>query len=484
MKHLLLALILTSLLGAPPLLAQAQTENSPPNLVFIMADDLGYGDVGAYGQTQIQTPNLDRMAAEGTRFTQFYAGSTVCAPSRSVLMTGQHTGHTPVRGNGQGDGPIGNTPLPDSAVTLAEVLRQAGYRTSAFGKWGLGGPDSEGAPWRQGFDLFMGYLDQRRAHFYYPEFLFRNEKQIPLDGNVVEPEPPAPGSGKPVHAVRYSHDVLADSALAFVRRQAERPEQPFFLYLPFTIPHAELLAPDSAYAPYLDADGQSIFDEVPYPGGHYSGQPQPRATLAAMISRLDRDVGRLLDLLRELELAENTLVFFTSDNGPHEAGGNDPHYFDSNGPLRGLKRDLYEGGTRVPMIAWGPGHVPAGQTSDHVWAAWDVLPTLADLAGTSAPSGIDGHSMVAAVTGEGEAPTADYLYWEFYERGSAQAVRFGSWKAVRQPMFTGEIELYNLSEDLSEARDVAADHPDVAARAASLMEAAHTPSPDWTLPAK
>ena len=482
MKHVLLALILAHVLGALPEPAQAQVENRPPNLIFIMADDLGYGDLGSYGQTQIQTPNLDRMAAEGTRFTQFYAGSTVCAPSRSVLMTGQHTGHTPVRGNGQGGGPIGNTPLPDSTLTLAEVLREAGYRTSAFGKWGLGGPDSEGAPWRQGFDFFMGYLDQRRAHFYYPEFLFQNEKQIALAGNVVEPEPPAPGSGKPVEAVRYSHDVLADSALAFVRRQAQEPDTPFLLYLPFTIPHAELLAPDDAYAPYLDADGQSIFDEVPYEGGHYSGQPQPRATLAAMISRLDRDVGRLLDLLRELGLEDNTLVFFTSDNGPHDAGGNDPAYFDSNGPLRGIKRDLYEGGTRVPMIAWGPGHVPAGRTSDHVWAAWDVLPTLAEVAGALTPDGIDGHSMVAALTGEGEAPTADYLYWEFYERGSAQAVRFGSWKAVRQPMFTGEIELYDLSEDLGEEHDVAASHPDVVARAAALMEAAHTPSPQWTLP--
>ena len=458
--------------------ADANREGRPPNIVFIMADDLGYGDLGSYGQEKIRTPHLDRMAREGTRFTQFYAGSTVCAPSRSVLMTGQHTGRTPIGGNREVK-PIGQAPLPDSAVTLAEVLKDAGYATGAFGKWGLGGPDSEGAPWRQGFDVFFGYLGQRRAHFYYPEFLFRNDVRVPLEGNEVAADAPSPGAGHPVQRSVYSHDVIADSALAFVGQNRDRP---FFLYLPFTIPHAELLAPDDALAMYLDSTGQSVFEEEPFEGGHYTAQPRPRATLAAMITRLDRDVGRLLDTLEAQGLAENTLVFFTSDNGPHSAGGNDPDFFDSNGPLRGIKRDLYEGGIRVPMIAWGPGRVPAGRTSEQVWAMWDVLPTAAAWADVAVPPGVDGLSMAEAVTGGVQPHEHAFLYWEFYEGGSAQAVRMGRWKAVRQPMLTGQIELYDLDADVGETTDVAAEHPEVVAEIERIMEQAHTPSPLWQAP--
>jgi arylsulfatase A len=454
----------------------------PPNVVFIMADDLGWGDIGPNGQERIQTPNLERMAREGVRFTSFYAGSTVCAPSRSVLLTGQHTGRTPIRGNSGKlrTGPWGEVPLPAEAVTLAEVLDRAGYATGGFGKWGLGGPGSEGVPTRQGFDAFYGYLDHVRAHFYYPEFLFRGETRVPLVGNRVASDAPAPGAGWAVEPGRYSHDAIADEALAFID---EHREGPFFLYVPFTIPHAELQVPEDAYAPYLDANGQSIFPETPYPGQHYGPQPMPRATYAAMITRMDRDIGRILERLEELGIAENTLVFFTSDNGPSTAGGIDPEFFNSNGPFRGRKRDLYEGGIRVPMVVWGPGRVPAGRVSDHVWAAWDVLPTLAELAGADAPDDIDGLSMANALTGRGPAPEHESLYWEFYEGTPAQAVRMGRWKAIRQPMLSGPIELYDLQADPGEQRDVAAQHPEIVERARAAMRQAHTPSPMWKAPA-
>jgi arylsulfatase A-like enzyme len=451
----------------------------PPNIVVIMADDLGYGDIGPYGQRKIRTPRLDQMAADGTRFTQFYAGSTVCAPSRSVLMTGQHTGRTPIRGNKEVK-PIGQEPLPASAITVAEVLRAAGYATGVFGKWGLGGPGSEGAPTRQGFDAFFGYLDQRRAHFYYPEFLFRGDERVPLPGNKTRPDPRTVGAGWPLERGRYSHDAIADEALAFIERHRD---EPFFLYVPFTIPHAELQVPDDALKPYLDERGKSVFPEQPFPGNHYSPQPMPRAVYAAMITRLDRDVGRILDKLRALGLDKNTIVFFTSDNGPHQEAGHDPEFFDSNGPLRGIKRDLYEGGIRVPMIAWGPGTVPARRVSDQVWAMWDILPTVAELAGAKSPSGIDGLSMVQAITGRGQRREHAYLYWEFYERGSAQAVRAGKWKAVRKPMLAGPIELYDLETDAGEERNIAARHPDVVERLRAHMDEAHTPSAVWKVAA-
>ena len=430
-----------------------------PNIVFILADDLGYGDVGVYGQTKIRTPRLDRMAREGTRFTQFYAGSPVCAPSRSALMTGQHTGHTYIRGNKEH--PAGQEPLPDGVTTVADLLHRAGYATGIFGKWGLGGPDTEGIPSRHGFDEFFGYYDQRRAHFYYPEYLHRDGEKVVVRG-------------------RYSHDAIAEEALAFLDRHRR---EPFFLYVPVTIPHAELQAPDDAYAPYVK-DGRSVFPETPFAEDHYGAQAMPHATYAAMVSRLDRDVGRILDKLGELGLNRRTIVFFTSDNGPSVEGGSDPEFFDSNGPFRGIKRDVYEGGIRVPMIAWGPGHIPAGRTSDEVWAMWDVLPTLAALAGVKAPSGIDGISMVPSLTGRGRQPPHGALYWEFYEQGTKQAVRMGRWKGVRQPMITGKLEVYDLQADPGETRDVAARNPGVAARLVRLLDEAHTPSALWRAPAE
>ncbi len=454
----------------------------PPNIVFIMADDLGYGDLGSYGQTKIETPHLDKMAREGVRFVQFYAGSTVCAPSRSVLMTGLHTGHTPIRGNRE-IMPIGQEPLPAEAITVAEVLQEAGYTTGAFGKWGLGGPGSEGVPTKQGFDTFFGYLGQRRAHFYYPEFLFHNGERVALEGNEVKDAPRHPGSGPPIEKAVYSHNRIFEEALSFIEQNRE---DPFFLYWAPTIPHASLAVPDSALTQNLNEEGGCVFPEKPYPTGqHYTAQPMPHAAYAAMISLLDRDVGRLLDKLKTLGLAENTVVFFTSDNGPHVEGGGDPSFFDSNGPLRGIKRDLYEGGIRVPMIAWWPGHVPAGATSYHVSYLGDFMATAAELAGTAPPDSLDSISMVPAVLGHEERQKEHtYLYWEYYGQGTKQAVRKGPWKAVRRPMLTGEIELYDLQRDLSERMNVADEHPEVVARMEHIMEEAHTPSPIWKAPAE
>lgn len=449
----------------------------PANIVFIMADDLGWGDIEPNGQQKIHTPSLARMASEGIRFTDFYSGSTVCAPSRSVLMTGQHTGHTPIRGNREVL-PIGQAPLPADAVTLAEILDDAGYATGIFGKWGLGAPESEGIPTRQGFDEFFGYLDQRRAHFYYPEFLWHNDERVALP-NEAEPAERTVGAGWAITKGEYSHDRIASEALGFID---QHQDQPFFLYVPFTIPHSDIDAPPDAFEPYLNEQGGSIFPETPFPGNHYSPQPMPHAAFAAMVTRMDRDVGRILDKLAELGIDDNTIVFFTSDNGPTVEGGADPEFFNSNGPFRGVKRDLYEGGVRAPMLVWGPGHVPAGQVSDHAWAMWDVLPTVVELAGQTSPEEIDGFSMAAAVTGVGTAPSHDYLYWEFYERGSAQAVRMGNWKGVRQPMLSGPIELYDLSADPGESENLASQHPEIVERIEAIMAEAHTPSPMWDPP--
>lgn len=459
------ALVVVLLLAAcdAPQPSDDGADARPPNIVLIVADDLGYGDLGAYGQQRIMTPRLDRMAEEGLRFTQFYAGSTVCAPSRSVLMEGRHTGRTYIRGNKEVQ-PYGQEPIPDSLVTMAEVLQEAGYSTGLVGKWGLGGPDTPGHPNNQGFDHFFGYLGQRHAHNYYPEFLFYNEERIDVPGNVL-PEPRrGDGAGEAIEKVTYSHDLFADSALAFIDRNRN---EPFFLFMALTIPHANNEAGDRGmevpdYGPYADEDW-----------------PEPSKGLAAMISRMDADVGRVMDRLQEHGIAENTLVLITSDNGPHAEGGNDPHYFDSNGPLRGIKRDLYEGGIRVPTIAWWPGRVEAGSETDYAGYFPDLLPTFADLAGTAPPSDIDGLSIVPTLMDRpDEQEGHDYLYWEFYEGGMAQAVRMGSWKGVRPP--DGDVELYDLEEDLGETNDVAAEHPDVVARIKAVMEEAHRPSPiDW-----
>ena len=434
-----------------------------PNIIFVLADDLGYGDLGCYGQKRIRTPNLDRMAAEGMRFTDHYAGSTVCAPSRCSLMTGLHTGHTYVRGNREIQ-PMGQLPLPAETVTLAKVLKQVGYSTALIGKWGLGGPDSTGTPNNQGFDYFFGYLCQRHAHNYYPEFLFRNDERVPLDNEVAGDRPD--GAGVATRRAQYSYDLMAQEALHFV--EANR-DGPFFLYLAITIPHANNEAGNK---------GMEVPDYGVYAKEDW---PEPQKGHAAMISRLDRDMGRLMQKLEDLGIDEDTLVCFTSDNGPHREGGADPTFFDSNGPLRGIKRDLYEGGIRVPLIARWPGKIQAGTQSDHVSAFWDVLPTLADLTGAGSPGDTDGISMVPTLLGRPDQQERHtYLYWEFHERGSKQAVRMGRWKAVRFGA-AGRPALYDLQKDVGETNNVADRHLEVVAKVEAVLAVARTESEFWNI---
>ncbi len=441
-----------------------------PNIVYFLADDLGYGDLGCYGQKVIRTPYLDQMAREGMRFTQHYAGSTVCAPSRSCLMTGQHTGHTPIRGNKEVQ-PEGQWPLPADAVTLAEVLKKAGYVTGAFGKWGLGYPGSEGDPTKQGFDEFFGYNCQRMAHNQYPYYLWHNREKVWLPGN----------SGRKTG--QYGPDLIQQEALKFIERNKDRP---FFLYVPCTLPHAELLVPDDE----IVRSYRGRFEETPYKGvddgprykrGGYGSVATPKANFAAMVTRLDRYVGEIRAKLKELGLEKKTLVIFSSDNGPHAEGGENPAYFNSNDGLRGKKRDLYEGGIRVPMIACWPGKVPAGTVSDHISAFWDVLPTLAELAGAPVPENMDGISFLPTLLGQPEKQKQhEYLYWEFYEQGGKQAVRWGRWKGIRLNVRknpNGPIELYDLQTDLHEDHNVADQHPDIVAQIARFMKEAHVDSP-------
>jgi arylsulfatase A-like enzyme len=421
-----------------------------PNIIFILADDLGYGDLGCYGQAKIKTPNLDRLAAEGVRFTQCYAGSTVCAPSRCALMTGLHTGHCWIRGNAA-------VPLRPEDMTVAEVLKPAGYQTAAIGKWGLGLEGTPGAPNRKGFDEWFGYLDQAHAHNYYPEFLWRNDRKFFLYGNANQ------------RKSDYAPDWFTRAATNFVRGNARIP---FFLYLAYTIPHAnnELFR--------ATKNGMEVPSDAPYSRESW---PQPERNKAAMIARMDADIGKLLAELKSLKLEENTVVFFSSDNGPHKEGGNDPKFFESGGPLRGIKRDLYEGGIRVPMIARWPGKIKPGTISDQVWAFWDFLPTAADIAGVKPPSGIDGISMLPSMLGKPQ-PNHEFLYWEFHERGFKQAVRMGDWKAVRLAL-DQPLELYDLKTDIGEKENVASQHPDVVEKIETYLKSARSESPHWPVKA-
>jgi arylsulfatase A-like enzyme len=434
----------------------AVAAESRPNIVFIMADDLGYGDLGCFGQKRIRTPNIDRLAAEGMKLTDFYAGSTVCAPSRCVLMTGLHTGHCFIRGNGKIN-------LRPGDVTIAEVLQQAGYTCGLSGKWGLGHEGSSGLPTRQGFDHFFGYLDQHHAHNYYPSFLVRGERRVRLRNEV--PGEGKFGQGVATRQVDYSHDLIMTDALGWLEEVHKRP---FFLYLPVTIPHAN-----------NEAGRKGM--EVPELGEYAKTDwPEVQKRTAAMISRLDRDVGRLMSMLRRLGIDRNTVVFFTSDNGPHREGGNNPEFFDSNGKFRGIKRALYEGGIRVPTIVRWPGRIAAGSTSQVMGSFADVLPTLAELAGAKVSQRLDGLSIVPTLTGNAkEQKLHKYLYWEFYEGGGARAVRMGQWKAVGKSLDGKQLELYHLGSDPGERKNVAAEHPEIVARALAAMQDAHTPSPMW-----
>ncbi len=448
------------LLAAFAAVASTTPPGAKPNIVLIVADDLGYGELGCYGQRLIHTPNIDKMAEEGVRFTQFYAGSPVCAPSRCCLITGMQPSRAAIRDNLELEGE-GQAPLPEGTRTLPGALREAGYATAMIGKWGLGGPDTCGEPIRQGFDYFFGYNCQRQAHDYYPTHLWRNREKVMLEGNT-------PGN---VVGKQYSHDLMVEDALRYLDQAGQKP---FFLYLPFTIPHVALQVPQDSVAPYV---GQ--FDDPAYDGRRgYLPCEHPRATYAGMISRMDRDVGRILERLRERGLDENTLVIFTSDNGATmPTGGADPKFFDSVGGLRGWKGSVYEGGIRVPLVARWPGRIKPGRVSDHVSTFWDVAPTFLQLAGKRG-KGLSGTSFVGALTGQGKQKGRRYVFWEFAGYGGQQAVRLGDWKGVRRDMEKGNmrIELYNLAKDPKEQKDLSADHPDVVEQMRKIMLKDRVPS--------
>lgn len=422
----------------------ASAHAAKPNIIFVLSDDLAMGDLGCYGQKLIQTPHLDRMAAEGTRYTQAYSGTSVCAPSRSSLMTGLDMGHCPIRANREIQ-PEGQMPLPADTVTVAEVLKDAGYATGCFGKWGMGMFDTTGSPLKQGFDRFYGYNCQRHAHSYFPAYLYDNDKRLELDGKT------------------YADTLIQKQALDFIRHHHEKP---FFLFYATTLPHGK-----------YEIDDLGIYQDKPW--------SEQEKTYAAMVTRLDRNIGEVVDLLRELGIDKNTLVITAGDNGssfgPKTALGK---RFDQSmgGKLRGFKRSLYEGGLREAAISWWPGTVPAGRVSDEPWAFWDFLPTAAEFAGEEVKTKVQGRSLVSYLKG-GDAPERPYFYWELHEGKPIQAIRFGDWKAVRNGP-AAKIELYDLSKDAAESDNLAEEKPDLVAKAESLMKDARVDDPNWPLAAK
>lgn len=447
--------------------AQAQSQSGKPNIVYIVADDLGYGDLSSYGQTKFETPNIDALAEKGIKFTQHYSGSTVCAPSRSALITGLHTGHTVVRGNFEIQ-PEGQYPLPDSTYTLGKLLKEAGYTTGAFGKWGLGPVGSEGDPNNQGFDVFYGYNCQRLSHSYYPYHLWNNDQKVMLELNA--------DSSKG----QYAPHLIHAQALNFID---ENKDNPFFLFYPTPIPHAELVAPEAYMEKFEGKFKEKSFqgtDRGPsYRTGGYASQPKTHAAFAAMITVLDDEVGEIVAKLEELGIANNTLIIFTSDNGAHREGGADPDFFTSNGPLKGYKRDFYEGGIRVPMVARWDGVIKPGTQTDHVSAFWDLMPTVNEVSGLNKSIHTDGISFVNALKGQTQQDH-EFLYWEFPIHGGKQAVRMGDWKGIRLDAhkgFDSPIELYNLISDIGETTNVAAEFPAIADSIADIMRNQHIKSP-------
>lgn len=436
-----------------------------PNVVLILADDLGYGHLGCYGQTKIKTPHLDRLAASGMRFTDAYAGATVCAPSRCALMTGLHCGHARVRGNG---GAInkGGVPLLTEDVAVAEVFKNAGYTTGLVGKWGLGDPGTTGIPTKKGFDFFYGFLNQTHAHDYFPDYLWRNTTKEAIDN------PRSATVGVTAKENVYAPDRMLAEATTFLEANKAKP---FFLCFTTTLPHANNERTKAT------GNGNEIPSNKPY-----ADEPWPAAekNLAAMITRMDADVGAIVAKLAELQLTEKTLILFSSDNGPHKEGGNDPEFFQASGPFTGIKRSLKDGGIRVPFIASWPGRVQAGSTSKHVTAFWDFLPTIAELVGQPEPAKLDGLSILPTLTGRGEQKTHEFLYWEFHENGFVQAARRGPWKGHRAAPGAA-LQLFNVVADPKESRDVAADHPEVAAEIDAYLKTARTDSAEFPIrPAK
>lgn len=457
-------LVLITILVHNEIIAQQR-----PNIVFIFADDLGYGDIGCYGQQKIETPNIDKLAKEGLRFTQFYSGTTVCAPSRASLMSGMHTGHTAVRGN-KGTEPEGQTPLPDSVVTIAKVLKDAGYATAAFGKWGMGYITSSGDPNKKGFDFFYGYNCQSLAHNYYPDHLWRNHNRIDL--------PNTPGNDSV-----YSGDLIHQQAIQFI---SEKKSKPFFAFLPYTLPHGDVIIPhDDVYRYYIKKFNEQPLAQRPsnYSNVKRTFEPYPHAAFAAMVSRLDKYVGEVIDALKKSGQLENTLVIFSSDNGPHRENGGDPEFFDSNNIFRGIKRDLYEGGIRVPFVAYWKGKIKPAST-DQPAALWDLFPTFQQLAGIPVSAKTDGISILPTLLKKGKQGQHEFLYWEFHENNGRQAVRWQNWKAVKLNVSkdaNASIELYDLSKDPSEGNNIAAQYPEIVKKMARFIEQAHVANPDWPL---
>jgi len=443
--------------------AQQTNDHRRPNIIFIFADDLGYGDVGCYGQQKIETPNIDRLAQKGMKFTQFYSGSTVCAPSRSSFLTGLHTGHTAIRGN-ESFPPEGQTPLPDSILTFVNILQQNGYATAAFGKWGLGYITTSGDPNKKGFDKFYGYNCQSLAHNYYPDHLWNDHERV--DFSIKDSV--------------YSADIIHQHALQYLKTADSKP---FFMYLPYTIPHGEVIVPhDSIFYYYVKK-----FDEKPVNAKRmYDGRPlgeYPHASFAAMVSRLDKYVGEIVKLVEEKGIADNTLIIFTSDNGPHKEGGGDPDFFNSNGIYKGIKRDLYEGGIRVPFIAYWPGKIRSS-VIDNPAALWDMYPTFLQLAGIPGKKKIDGLSLVPALFQTGKQKQHEYFYWEFHENDGRQALRWGKWKGIKLAVNkdpNAAIELYDLDKDPQEMNNIAGQNPVIIKKMEQLFKKEHQYNPDWPL---
>ena len=455
MKSALSCFLLTCLSFA----VTAATSVAKPNIIYILLDDAGYGDLSCYGQKKFLTPNIDRLASEGMKFTNHYSGSTVCAPTRSVIMSGLHTGHTPSRGNRE-IRPVGQFPIPAGTFTIAEALKNAGYATGALGPWGLGNPGSEGDPIHQGFDRFFGYNCQRNAHTYYPTWLFDDLRKIELDGKT------------------YAHDLIMDKTVEWIDRQHDKP---FFCFLPVTIPHAAMHVPEKYAAPF-----RKKFPEFENKVGRYGNNKpfakNPAAQFAGMMTALDEGIGRILKTLERHQIDTNTIILLSSDNGPHKEGGHMPKYFNSSGGLRGFKRDLYEGGIRCPLLVRWPGKIKAGTTSDHISAHWDLFPTLCELAETETPEGLDGMSFLPALLGA-EQKQHEYLYWEFFEGGGKRAVRIGKWKAVQNHVNregqNAPIEIYDLESDRAETRNLASQNTELIAKVRKIFKRAHTPSPLW-----
>lgn len=461
-KYTRLFLLLSIFILASCASEDIDSDEANPNIIFILADDLGYNELGCYGQEIIRTPNIDKMAKEGMRFTQHYSGSPVCAPSRSVLLTGLHTGHTYTRDNREIK-PEGQEPIPDTALTIAEVLKDQGYATAAIGKWGLGYPGSEGDPNKQGFDLFFGYNCQRHAHNHYPRYLWRNDQKILLEGN-----------DRTLYGKQYSQDLFTEEALSFINKFKDST---FFLFLPFIIPHVSIQVPDESLLEYKDSIAETPYDHHPY----YLEHPYPHAGYAAMVTHMDKAVGMIMNEIKALGLDTNTIVFFASDNGPTygRVGGADSEFFKSAGNFRGLKGSVHEGGIRVPLIVRYPGVVEAGTTSDHVSYFPDFFATLSDLAGVTDDIKTDGISFLPEILGNKDQTDHKFLYWEFPAYGGQQAIRYGDWKGVRKGLFkdpAAPLELYDLSTDISESTDLSEQYPEIVSILDSLMRFAHIPS--------